>query len=394
MATHADSGGIPGTPGTPRVLRAMNDRAALDLLAAHGPLTRTRLSELTGLSKPTASQLLGRLEEMGLVRARSKVRGKPGPSALLYEIEPSAAHVAALSADPHGISAAVADITGTVVGRARVEAESVPEDVPHRTARLVEEAVGGALRQAAPAAREPHTTVIGTPGAIDPRTGELRYAPHLPGWHSRTLRAELAEVLGTTVTIDNDVNLAAVAEQHEGAAQDHDNFALVWVDDGTGAAVVVDGTLLRGATGGAGEIGYMPLPGAPLARGGPGAYAAEDGGGGFQSLVSVAAVRALAGGKTLADALADPQVRAEVARRLASGIAAVVAVVDPELVVLSGAVPRTGGEELRALVERELTGLALPRPLLRLSEVEDDPILSGALLSALAQARNEVFDTA
>ncbi len=394
VATHADPGGISGTPGTPRVLRAMNDRAALDLLVSHGPLTRTRISELTGLSKPTASQLLGRLAEMGLVRTRSKERGKPGPSALLYEIEPSAAHVAALSADPHGISAVVADITGAVVGRARVEADSVADDVRHRTAQLVKEAVDTALSAAGLGPRDPHTTVIGTPGALDPRTGELRYAPHLPGWHSRTLRAELAEVLGTPVTIENDVNLAAMAEQHEGAAQDHDDFALVWVDDGTGAAIVVDGILLRGATGGAGEIGYMPLPGAPLARGGPGEYATEHAGGGFQSLVSVPAVRALAGGAPLADALADAEVRAETARRLASGIAAVVAVVDPQLVVLSGAVPQTGGEELRALVEAELTGLALPRPLLRLSDVEGDPILSGALLSALAQARDDVFDTA
>ncbi|MFE0764890.1 ROK family transcriptional regulator [Streptomyces smyrnaeus] len=394
MATHTGPSGIPGTPGTPRVLRAMNDRAALDLLVAHGPLTRTRISELTGLSKPTASQLLGRLEETGLVRSRSKESGRPGPNALLYEIEPTAAHVAALSADPHGISAVVADITGSVVGRARVEADSVAEDVRHRTAQLVKEAVDGALREAGLGSTEPHTTVIGTPGAIDPQSGELRYAPHLPGWHSRTLRAELAEVLGTPVTIENDVNLAAMAEQHAGAAQDHDDFTLVWVDNGTGAAIVVGGVLLRGATGGAGEIGYMPLPGAPLARGGPGEYAAANAGGGFQSLVSVPAVRRLADGKPLAEALADLSVREETARRLANGIAAVVAVVDPQLVVLSGAVARTGGEELRALVERELTGLALPRPLLRLSEVADDPILGGALLSALAQARDEVFDTA
>lgn len=61
--------GTAGTPGTPRVLRAMNDRAALDLLLEHGPLSRTRIGKLTGLSKPTASQLLARLEAAGLVLA-------------------------------------------------------------------------------------------------------------------------------------------------------------------------------------------------------------------------------------------------------------------------------------------------------------------------------------
>ncbi|MGW7066015.1 ROK family transcriptional regulator [Streptomyces sp. NPDC054855] len=379
------------TPGTPSVLRAMNDRAVLDLLVAHGPLTRTRIGELTGLSKPTTSQLLGRLEAAGLVHTTGSLSGRPGPNALLYEIDPGAGHVAALSADPTGITALVADITGTVLGRERVEAEAVAEDVRHRTAQLVAEAVDGALRQAGLGHEDLRAAVIGTPGAIDPHTGALRYAPHLPGWHSRTLRDDLAAVLGTPVVIENDVNLAAVAEQYEGAAQDHDNYVLTWLDEGVGAAIVLGGTLLRGATGGAGEIGYMPLPGAPLLRG----DTRGGGGGGFESLVSAYVVRELTGGgATLAQVMADDAALGEVARRIATGIAAVVAVVDPELVVLSGSVAQAGGDKLRARVEEELTGLAIPRPQIRISELDGDPILTGALRSALTQARDQVFDTA
>ncbi|MER5299954.1 MULTISPECIES: ROK family transcriptional regulator [Streptomyces] len=395
MAGTTPSNGSPGVPGTPRVLRAMNDRAALDLLAAHGPLTRTRIGELTGLSKPTTSQLLSRLESAGLVRTTGRQSGRPGPNAVLYEIDPAVGHVAALSADPTGITALVADITGREVGRRRIEAypeKPVAEDVRHRTAQLVVEAVDGALAQAGLGHDDLRATVIGTPGAIDPHDGRLRYAPHLPGWHSRTLRAELAEVLGTPVTIENDVNLAAIAEQYEGAAQDHDDFVLAWLDEGVGAAIVLGGVLLRGATGGAGEIGYMPVPGAPLLRGPegtPGSYR-----GGFESLVSGAVVRERAGGKLLPDALADTVVRDELARHIATGLAAVVAVVDPELVVLSGQVAQAGGEELRLRVTEEMTGLALPRPLLRISELDGDPILTGALRTALDQARDTVFDTA
>ncbi|WP_372345783.1 ROK family protein [Streptomyces sp. KL116D] len=382
------------TPGTPSVLRAMNDRAALDLLVAHGPLTRTRIGELTGLSKPTTSQILGRLESAGLVRTTGSQTGRPGPNALLYEIDPDAGHVAALSADPTGITAVVADITGAERGRRRIEAVAVAEDVRHRTAQLVAEAVDGALHQAGLGHDDLTATVIGTPGAIDPHSGQLRYAPHLPGWHSRTLRAELAEVLGTPVSIENDVNLAALAEQYEGAAQDHDDFVLAYVDEGVGAAIVLGGVLLRGATGGAGEIGYMPLPGAPLARGGDSVHARTDAGGGFQSIVAAPAVRQLAGGvQDLTEALADEKVLDEIARRLATGLAAVVAVVDPELVVLSGQVAQAGGDALRERVEEELTGLALPRPQLRISELHGDPILTGALRTALTQARDTVFDT-
>ncbi len=151
----------------------------------------------------------------------------------------------------------------------------------------------------------------------------------------------------------------------------------------------------------------MPLPGAPLARGGVEATAAPDGGGGFQQLVGSPTVIRLAhehgiDARTAPEALeraartpgAGDALLAELGERIATGLAAVVAVVDPELVVLSGEVCQAGGERLRALVEAGLTGLALPRPRLRLSTVEGSPILIGALRTALTDARNTVFDTA
>ncbi|MFB6438101.1 ROK family protein [Streptomyces sp. NPDC056411] len=377
----------------------MNDRAALDLLVSRGPLTRTRVGELTGLSKPTASQLLARLEAAGLVRTTGSVTGRPGPSARLYEINPEAAQVAALAVDQGGVTAAVADITGQVLGEERVDTGAVAEDLPDRMAEAVARAVDGALAKGRVRREQLHGMVIGTPGALDPQTGRLRYAPHLPGWHARALQQELAQVLGTPVTIENDVNLAAVAERYDGAAQGVDDFVLVWVDEGVGAAIVLGGQLRRGATGGAGEIGYMPLPGAPLARGGDRSAARPDAGGGFQRLVGSPSVIELARqygateAHTVEAALARDDVREEVARRLATGLAAVVAVVDPRLVVLSGKVPQAGGEALRALVEAEFTGLALPRPELRLSEIVGDPVLTGALRTALADARHAVFDT-
>lgn len=387
-----------GTPGTPRVLRAMNDRAALELLVTQGPLTRTQVGELTGLSKPTASQLLNRLETAGLVRTVGSVTGRPGPSAQLYEVNPISAHVAALSADPAGVTAVIADVTGRTVGQHRTEGREVADQPPHRAAHLVSSAVDGALEAAGLARADLHGTVIGTPGAFDSGTGELRYAPHLPGWHARTLHGELVEMLGAPVVIENDVNLAALAEQRHGVARDHDTFVLLWLDEGVGAAIVLGGTLLRGATGGAGEVGYMPVPGAPLPRDTSGSTPAGDGGGGFQNMVAVPAVLAFARqcgvtGDSVSDALRDVGVRGALARRLASGIAAIVAVVDPELVVLAGRVAQAGGEPLRELVAEELTGLALPRPALRISDIAGNPILAGALQTALADAQDAVFNT-
>ena len=77
-------------PGTPRLLRAINDRAALELLLSRGPLTRSQIGELTGLSKVTASQLVERLIERGLVTGVGEQAGGRGPNAQLYMKQPLA----------------------------------------------------------------------------------------------------------------------------------------------------------------------------------------------------------------------------------------------------------------------------------------------------------------
>src|ERR1700710_1461927 len=87
-------------PGTPRLLRALNDRAALELLLTRGPLTRAQLGEMTGLSKVTASQLVERLEERGLVRRVGEQAGGRGPNAQLYAVTPSSAHVIGVEVGP------------------------------------------------------------------------------------------------------------------------------------------------------------------------------------------------------------------------------------------------------------------------------------------------------
>src|SRR6478736_8676349 len=105
---------------TPRTVRAINDRVTLELLLEHPTLTRTQLAALTGLSKPTATQLLQRLAESGLIVARGTTTGAPGPNAQLYGLNERAAHVAAIDVDEHRLTAAVADLAGTVLGELSV----------------------------------------------------------------------------------------------------------------------------------------------------------------------------------------------------------------------------------------------------------------------------------
>ncbi|MFJ8018024.1 ROK family transcriptional regulator [Streptomyces sp. NPDC096339] len=401
------------TPGTPSLLRAMNDRAALELLLAHGPLSRTRIGSLTGLSKPTASQLLARLEAAGLVVATGTAGGRPGPSAQLYAVNPRAAYVGGLDVTPGRVLAAVADLTGTVVGT-----HEVPYAEGAGAVEQVTEALGEALKAAGLHRSDLHRVVIGTPGAFDPQTGRLRYAGHLPGWHSPTLLDELAAALPMPVEYENDVNLAAVAEQRLGAARGHEDFVLLWNEEGLGAALVLGGRLHRGWTGGAGEVGFLPVPGHPLVR-----RPARANTGGYQELAGVQMVPGLAAGlgveaepvpeaapggpyspevgaavALLARAAATPEgphlrFLQSYATLLATGLASLVAVLDPEIVVLSGAVIAAGGDPLRGLLEEELAELAPSRPRLVSGEVPERPVLRGALETALAATRDEVFDT-
>ncbi|MDX3541289.1 ROK family transcriptional regulator [Streptomyces europaeiscabiei] len=414
--------------GTPRVLRAMNDRAALDLLLEHGPLSRTRLGRLTGLSKPTASQLLARLEAAGLVIATGtgtdgsgtggpgtggpgesgSGAGRPGPNAQLYAVDPTAAYAAGLDVTPERVLAAVADITGRTVGEHAVPTPGRRPAEP--VVRQVTTALDGAVKAAGLVRSDVRRLVIGTPGAFDPGTGRLRYASHLPGWHSPALLDELAAALPMPVEYENDVNLAALAEQRLGAAKGHEDFVLLWNEGGLGAAVVLGGRLHRGFTGGAGEVGFLPVPGVPLVR-----HVTKANSGGYQELAGsqiiprlarelgispvpegpYAEVAAALVARAAADIDSAPhrQLLATYATGLATGIAALVAVLDPELVVLSGTALTAGGEPLRALVEAELAELAAARPRLVLGDVREHPVLRGALESALAITRDEVFDT-
>ncbi|MFE7789485.1 ROK family protein [Streptomyces sp. NPDC057460] len=401
------------TPGTPRVLRAMNDRAALDLLLEHGPLSRTRIGKLTGLSKPTASQLLARLEAAGLVVATGTVAGRPGPNAQLYAVNARAAHVAGLDVNAQRIVAAVADVTGETVGEFELRTPGRRAD---SVVRQVTEALDGAVKDAGLTRAEVHRVVIGTPGAFDPGTGRLRYASHLPGWHSPTLLDELAAFLPMPVEYENDVNLVAVAEQRLGAARGHDDFVLLWNEEGLGAALVINGRLHRGFTGGAGEVGFLPVPGAPLVR-----QVTKANSGGFQELAGAQVLSRLAGQLGIDDELSRAEGThhdvaagliaraAEAAERgedgpyprlldlfatgLATGLASMIAVLDPELIVLSGELITAGGEPLRERVQAELAELAASRPRLITGAVTHRPVLRGALESALVTTRDEVFDT-
>ncbi|WP_219825963.1 ROK family transcriptional regulator [Nonomuraea typhae] len=331
---------------TPAMARAINDRLALDLLLARGPLTAPQLRELTGLSRPTVSDLIERLRSAGLIEVTGESgEDRRGPNARLYGLVAGRAHVAGVDIRWSGLSVTVADLTGREVGSAVHE----PSDDLHTAiAETVARAAGGRPLQA---------VVLGSPGLVHPETGALTSDSRVRGWRPG-LPAELRRTLGVQVVLENEVNLAAIAEHRAGAAAGSADFVLLWLDDGVGGAVVLGGRLRRGASGGAGEVGTLDL--------------------GLKEATFCAAL----------EAKLTP---AELAARIAKGVFTIVAVLDPGLVVLGGRTGREGGDALAALVEEEVARRSPAPTRVRASTVEGNAVLQGAVLTALDLARDAVF---
>lgn len=381
-------------PGTPRLLRALNDRAALELLLADGPLTRAQLGERTGLSKVTASQMVERLERRGLVERVGVQAGGRGPNAQLYAVVAGCARVVGVEVGPHRVSAATADITGAVSGVVELDASGSDDPIG-----VVHAAVTSAARQADLKLDDIQRVVLGTPGVVDPATGDMKFSWELPRWH-RGLIAALRGDLERPVTIENDVNLATVTESRLGAAQGVDDFALFWVSRGLGLGVVLGGRLHRGATGGAGEVGYLPVPGGPVPHAVTSGVKPS-----FSRIATADVLRAVArryGFRAASAAVAvrdaveagerGQELLAEVARRLALGLAASCVVLDPALVVLAGDVGIAGGPPLAALVAAEVATIAPVSPRVVVSAVPERPVLHGALLTGVDAAREGMFE--
>ena len=382
-------------PGTPSLLRELNDRAALDLLLGGEMLTRSQISEYTGVSKVTVSQMLTRLEERGLVAIAGEQAGGRGPNAALYSVVPSSAYVAGLYVESDLVSAAVADVTGRLVAEVSGNPNGADDPV-----ELVRGTVERACASAGIEVTRLSALVIGSPGVVDPRTGDPRLAVNLPAWHEGALDA-LKSAWHKPVVIENDVNLAAMAERADGAAAGAADFVLVWLGVGLGLATILGGQLHRGTAGAAGEIGYLPVHGAPLHT-----DIRHPASGGFQSLAGGSAVRelaakhgftaqtpaeavqaALAGADRANEAYGAEAFLSELAHRVAVGVASVCVVLDPGLVVLGGEVGRAGGTALADRVAAAVASIWPSRPRVVPTGVPGEPVLRGAMLAAVAQAR-------
>jgi predicted NBD/HSP70 family sugar kinase len=369
------------------LLKHLNERAVLDTIRAGSPISRAQISRRAGISKPTASAALSSLLDAGLVRETDPAPGAPTYGAVFFEAIPEAALILGLDLGTRFLRGAMCDLAGTVRARQdvelpRAEAGEVFERMAELTSALVE--ATGLERSRVDSA------VVGVPGAVAP-DGRVLLAENIHGLEDIDVPAEAESVLGLPVTVENDVNLAALGEGWRGVGRGVDDFVFVSVGTGLGAGLVLGGELHRGRNGLAGEVDLARLepaldPSAPaLSR-----LAAERAAGAQTVLTAPFDPRDVFAAARRGDAVARAVV-AEEARRIALHVVPIAAVVDVGLVVLGGGVG-SNGDLLVDPICRELANRLPAPPRVEVSSLGESAVLDGALAIGREEALDRVFE--
>lgn len=409
----------------PHVLRELNAAAVLTALRGHGPARVADLVGATGLSRPAVSRALDALRDAGWIADADPTdppdTSRLGRPAQLVRFRAEAGYVLGIDVGPHKVLAMLSDLAGTVVAERRTATHRLTGAGPVLDA--VRRTVAEVLAEAGVPPDAVVSTTVGTPGLVDPETGAVRLAPSIPGWAGLPIAAELRGTVSGHLHLDNDVNLAVLAERWRGAAADADTLLFVQWGARLGAGILIGGRLHRGAAAAAGEIGFLNLSDEDTAdedtadedTAGEGRADGVAGGAGatmgpFEREVGASALieGALAEAEARGDAglmeqlgpardtgdatplfaaarggnLAAVAAIDRIAVRLARGLAAACLVLDPDLIVLGGGVSRAGDTVLVA-VERHLRARTLVPPRLALSALGDTAVALGAVRSAL-----------
>jgi predicted NBD/HSP70 family sugar kinase len=369
------------------LLKHLNERAVLESIRSGAPISRAQISRSAGISKPTASAALTSLLDAGLVREADPAPDGPTYGAVFFEPVPEAALVLGLDLGTRFLRGAICDLAGAVRARQdvelrRAEAGEVLERMAELTAALVE--ATGLPRERVDSA------VVGVPGAVAP-DGRVLLAENIHGLEDIDVPAETERVLDMPVTVENDVNLAAVGEGWRGVGRGVDDFVFVSVGTGLGAGLVLGGELHRGRNGLAGEVDLARLepaldPSAPaLSR-----LAAERAAGAATTLSAPFDPRDVFAAARRGDAVARDVV-AEEARRIALHVVPIAAVVDVGLVVLGGGVGSNGDLLVDPICAELAQRLPAP-PRVEVSALGESAVLDGALAIGRDEALDRVFE--
>ncbi len=375
------------TKAVPGLLRALNERAVFDAVRESGPISRAEVARRTGISRPTVSVVLRSLLADGLVRETAHDPGRPHYGAVFYEADPEVAVVLGVDFGSRVVRTALCDLGGSVRARVEIRSRGPLEE------RI--EALAGTVRSLLQSSKLPadlvENAVVALPAVVSPTDGSVS-SVDLPGLEAPDFRQQLEQAMRVPVTLENDVNLAAVAEQRHGVASGVADFAFLLVGAGLGAAVMLDWKLHRGHNGNAGELDAVRTGRAddfdPCAAS-VSKLASELGDGKTTLLEPPYDVPDIFAAASAGDGVARAVVD-ETARRIALHIVPLAATLDVPLVVLGGGVganPHLLGPVRHHLAE----WLPFPAPRVEVSALGEAAVIEGALGAGLDIARERVF---
>lgn len=377
-------------PAIPPLLKNLNERTVLETIRRSAPISRAEISRRAGISKPTVSVALQSLVDAGLVREAAHAPGGPRYGAVFFEPVVEAALVLGLDLGARFLRGAICDLARAV--RARQDVELGGADVEETLRAIV------SLRESLVAASglpgsAIDAVVVGVPGVVD-AASRVHLAPRVPGLEDMAFGAALSERLGLRVTVENDINLAALGEHWLGIARGVDDFVFLSIGTGLGAGLVLHGELHRGHHGAAGEVDLVlagqagdvdPSARALSALAGRLAVSVD----GHSELRAPYDPPAIFAAARRGDPLGQAVVEEE-ARRIALHIVPIAAVADVALVVLGGGLG-VNGDLLLDPVRTELARWLPYPPRVEVSNLGEAAVLTGALSVGLRTALDNVF---
>jgi predicted NBD/HSP70 family sugar kinase len=360
-------------------LRRRNSQAVLDALLADGPRAGGELMTATGLSRPTVHEICDDLIVRGLAVEEAAPPGAgPGRRPRVYAARADAAHVVGVDMGESTVRAAVADLRGVVVGEALAAFDDPRTPAARRLGR-VRATVDEALHAAGVPAAGVLAAGLGVPAPVTADGRAVAVDTYLPGLAAVDLRTALAP-LPARLIVENDADLAVLAERWRGAAVGCADAVLLLAGERLGAGICVGGRLVRGRSGGAGEMGFLHLVTGVGEPDGIGRLLRRATG-----LRAPDAFAAAARGEPAALDALDA-----VAERAGRVLAILATLLDPQVIVLGGAIA-AAGDVLMTPLHRAYAGALRERPLRATPALAASPLAErGTVLGAVRVALDDL----
>jgi predicted NBD/HSP70 family sugar kinase len=400
-----------------QIMRGINISAVVSVLRANSrSMSVSELAEQTGLSRQAVSRSLNSLASAGLVMFVSpdSTVSRTGRPAQLVRFRTEAGHVIAVSASPREIVIALADLGGEVLAQRSA--------VPTGSGNVIDSLLRAILDLLSERSLQPSdiwAACVAAPGIIDPDEGLVKFLPSMSELHGDLLARTLADELGCAVIVDNDLKLAVEGELWKGTLHDVSSLVLIEWGERVGAGLLLNGSLYRGASNDAGDIGFLdllaesPIDGTRHGDGWPELGPFESWVGGAELIAQATENAVRSGDDTFIDAVDGRRdhealqivlsaVQANnpsaieavvtIAERFAVGIAAIRALLDPQLIIIGGPMARAGDSLLNAL-HAALATQVLNQPALEISSLGDDAVVLGAIRRALDEVDRAYFSS-